>query len=276
MTPLTLKTMVIAAGIVVFLFGCGQQPPTALENPDTSDVVASLQWPIAETSQAGLTKVVFQVTGKDMDTLKQELLPEAGQIQTILKVPSGNSRIFKVTAFKNTAAVMSGLDTLNLAKGASVKLNLQLNFIYPAITLTPVQKTVAVNDTFTVYFKVHKVDSLSGVGVRLSYDNTKLDVQDLGREDAFLSSNGGTVVQLQFNRDASHGQVNLVLGIIGSKQAVSGAGLVGRVRFKALAANTTSELTLVADPLVDSNLGLLNNKGTYLSAFALGSKIICR
>lgn len=276
MTPLTVKSMVVAAIIVVFTMGCRQQPPTALAHLDSSDVVASLQWPVAETSQAGFSKIVFQVTAKDMDTLKQELLPEAGQIQTILKVPSGNNRIFKVTAFKNTLAVMSGLDTLNLAGGASVNLNVKLNFIYPAITLTPVQKTVAVNDTFTVYFKVHKVDSLSGVGVRLSYDTAKLEVQDLGREDAFLTGNGGTIVQLQFNRDAALGRVNLVLGLIGSKQAVSGAGLVGRVRFKALVANTTSELTLVADPAVDSNLGLLNNKGTYLSAFALGSKIVCR
>jgi hypothetical protein len=276
MTPLTLKSIVIAAGIVVFTLGCQQQPPTALDHWDTSDVVASLQWPIAENSQAGFTKVVFQVTAKDMDTLKQELLPEAGQIQSILKVPSGNNRIFKITAFKNLTAVMSGSDTLNLASGKAVNLNVKMNFIYPAMTLSPVQKTVAVNDTFTVYFKVHKVDSLSGVGVRLSYDKTKLDVQDLGREDAFLTSNGGTIVQLQFNRDAARGQVNLILGVIGSKQAVSGAGLVGRVRFKALVGNTTSELTLVADPLVDSNLGLLNNKGTYLSAFALGSKIVCR
>lgn len=264
------------AGITVFAMGCQQQPPTALDHLETSAVLASLQWPVAASSQAGFSKIVFQVTANDMDTLKQELLPEAGQIETVLKVPSGNNRIFTVTAFKNTTAVLAGVDTLNLSGGKSINLTLTMNFIHPAITLSPVQKTVAVNDTFSVYFKVHKVDSLAGVGVRLSYDKAKLDVQELGREDAFLSGNGGAIVQLQFNRDTARGEVNLILGIIGSKQAVSGAGLVGRIRFKALVAGTTSELTLVADPLVDSNLGLLNNQGAYLNAFTLGSKIICR
>lgn len=271
-----LNKITAVAAIAIFTAGCQQQLPTAQGHMETSAVVASLQWPLAASSQAGFTKVVFQVTAKDMDTLKQELLPEAGQVETVLKVPSGSNRIFSVTAFKNTTAVMAGVDTLNLAGGSKVTLSLKMNFIYPAITLSPLEKTVAVNDTFSVYFKVHKVDSLSGVGVLLTYDNTKLEAQELGREDAFLSGNGGTIVQLQFSRDAARGRIHLILGLIGSKQAVSGAGLVGRVRFKALAGNTTSELTLVADPLVDSNLGLLNNKGAYLNAFALGSKIICR
>jgi hypothetical protein len=264
----------LAIGTVVLF--CQRSTPTAPEPVQISDVTASLALPITDAGVVGFTKVTIQVTAKGMDTLRKEILPEAGILKTTLQVPSGNNRIFKVTAFINSTAVMAGADTLNLASGKTKNLNLKMQFLIPAITLTPTEKVVALNDTFSVYIKVHKVDSLSGVGARLTFDKSKLEAVDVGREDAFLNSKGGTIVQLQFNRNNTLGQVNLVLGLIGPQHAVSGEGTVGRVRFKALTANTNSELVVIADNTVDSNLGLLNNKGIYLNAFTIGSKVIFR
>lgn len=266
----------LALLIATLLWSCRQSAPTAPAPDKSGDAIASINLANWDAAVVGFTKVIILVTGKDMDSLRKELTPQAGVLKDTLRVPSGNRRIFQVTAYKNTTAVMAAGDTVNLAAGKTVALTLKMSFLIPAITLTPTEKTIAVNDTFSVYFKVHKVDSLAGVGVRLTFDKNKLQAIDLGREDAFLTSRSATIVPLQFSRDNSLGQVNLVLGLIGPQQAVSGEGLIGRVLFKALTSGASSELVLQADNSVDSNWGLLTNQGVYLNAFTIGSKVTVR
>jgi hypothetical protein len=262
--------------IATFLWSCQRTTPTAPTLDLAGDAIASVTLPALDAGVVGFTKVVILVTGKGMDTLRKELMPQAGVLKDTLKVPSGNGRIFKVTAYKNSAAVMAASDTLDLAAGKKIELPLKMSFLIPAITLTPTEKTVALNDTFSVYFKVHKVDSLAGVGFRLSFDKNKLQAMDIGREDAFLSSKGSAIFPLQFNRDNTLGQVNLVLGLLTPSLAVSGEGLVGRVRFKVLTAAGSTELALDADNTANSNWGLLTNRGVYLNAFTIGSKVTVR
>ncbi len=268
--------LMLALLIATLLWSCRQSAPTAPAPDKSGDAIASINLANWDAAVVGFTKVIILVTGKDMDSLRKELTPQAGVLKDTLRVPSGNRRIFQVTAYKNTTAVMAAGDTVNLAAGKTVALTLKMSFLIPAITLTPTEKTIAVNDTFSVYFKVHKVDSLAGVGVRLTFDKNKLQAIDLGREDAFLTSRSATIVPLQFSRDNSLGQVNLVLGLIGPQQAVSGEGLIGRVLFKALTSGASSELVLQADNSVDSNWGLLTNQGVYLNAFTIGSKVTVR
>jgi len=276
MSPIKISSAFVIALIVAANVCCQKMTPTAPETFASHDAIASFSLPGMDAGVVGFTKVVIQVTGKGMDTLRKELIPSAGLIKDTLKVSAGSDRIFSVTAFKNSTAVMAAADTVDLAGGKKVNLNLKMAFLIPAITLTPTEKSVAQNDTFSVYFKVHKVDSLSGVGARLTFDKTKLQAVELGRVDTFLASRGGSVVQLQFNKDNASGIVNLVLGLIGPVQAVSGEGLVGRVLFKAITPATQTELTVTADNSIDSNLGLLNNKGLSMNPFTIGSKVIIR
>jgi len=266
-------SLMITALAWAVVLNCQRQSPLTPERLDTEDGIASLSLAQLDALSTGLTRIVVTATGAGMDSIYKEIIPTAGLLRDTLRVKAGDRRIFTVTAFRNSSAVMAAGDSVNLAAGKTVNLRLKMTFLIPAITITPTEKAVAVNDTFSVYFKVHKADSLAGVGLRLLFPQDALQVVDLGREDVFLSSRGGTVWQFMFNRNNTSGEVNLVLGVLGSGKSVSGEGLVGRVCFKAIKATAAATLTLIADPAVNSNFGLMNNKGTVLDAFTIGGKV---
>ncbi len=273
MSTLRKCSLMIAALAWAAVLNCQRQTPLTPERLETEDGIASFSLSHLDALSTGLTRIVVTATGAGMDTIRKEIIPAAGLLRDTLRVKAGDRRIFTVTAFRNSTAVMAAGDTVNLAAGKTANLRLKMTFLIPAITITPTEKTVAVNDTFSVYFKVHKADSLAGVGLRLLFPQDALQVLDLGREDVFLSSRGGTVWQFMFNRNNTSGEVNLVLGVLGLGKSVSGEGLVGRVCFKAIKATAAATLTLIADPAVNSNFGLMNNKGTVLDAFTIGGKV---
>jgi len=146
---------------------------------------------------------------------------------------------------------------------------MKLEFQVPALTLTPIDTTLAKNSTFTVFVRAHHVDSLCTIGTKLLFDPARLQVVELGREDDFLKKNGGAVTQLQFSRDNVAGEVKLLLGVFPAGKSVSGEGKIARIVFQAVG-SSVAEIDL---SLSGMDLGLYDQHAVLMPAVALGSRI---
>jgi len=256
------------------LFSCEKAPlnPAAAEGP--ADVLASFSLPKIAVTDAGLTRAVFVVLNAARDTLLSDTseVAQNGYIRAKLKVPAGQNRLFQVSVLQGSRAVLTGSDSLDLKGGAQVELKMTLNFLVPALTLSPIDTTVTKDSTFAVYIHAHHVENLCTIGTLLTFSKDSLQVVDLGREDDFLKQNGGAVTQLAFTKDNANGRVKLVLGIVPIAKSVSGEGTIARVVFKALQGPSTA-LHLSLDNTVDGTLGLYDQMLNLMPAVALGSQI---
>ncbi|MBN2356154.1 hypothetical protein JXO59_08575 [candidate division KSB1 bacterium] len=269
------KTSAMAvASIVCFYFSsCNQPTPNAPTPVNIAHVFADISLPKSIEQSATITRAVFLVTAADMDTIREEIqITGMGHVTAELKVPAGNERLFSATLLQDTLAVLYGQDMLDLKSGQHLELKMTLQFLVPALSLSPIDTTAARDDLFTVYINAHRVDSLCTIGTQLLFDPTKVQVVDIGRDDDFLKTNGGAIAQLQFTKDNNAGRVKLVLGIFPAAKAVSGSGRIAHVVFKALE-GPDADLILSLDNQADADLGLYDNMANLLYAVALGSKI---
>ncbi|HOT96116.1 MAG TPA: cohesin domain-containing protein [bacterium] len=262
-----------AAGLLALLAACSQPLSTEPENADDARVTATFSLSKAAVLKTGISRLVITVSGTGMKTMTLDTTVSAaaeGRFQTTLKVTPGKNRLFQVSAFQDTLLVLTGKDSLDLKAGQKTALRLTLQFQVPALTLTPIDTTLAVNSTLTVYVKAHHVDSLCTIGTKLKFDPAKLQVVELGREDDFLKKNGGAVTQLQFSKDNTAGEVILQLGIFPAGKSVSGEGKIARILFKATA-TSTADIDL---NLKGTDLGLYDKRANPMQAVALGSHIV--
>ncbi|HNW58333.1 MAG TPA: cohesin domain-containing protein [bacterium] len=260
-----------ATALLALLAACAQPLSPEPEPAAEARVTAAFSLSKAALLETGISRLVLSVSGSGMKTMSIDTAITAeGRFKTTLKVAPGKNRVFRVSAYQDTALVLAGSDSLDLKAGQKTTLNLTLKFQVPALSLTPIDTTLAANSTFTVYVKAHHVDSLCTIGTRLKFDPAQLQVVELGREDDFLKKNGGAVTQLQFSRDNSAGEVNLQLGIFPAGKSVSGEGRIARVVFKAMTAST-AEIDLL---LHGTDLGLYDKNAQSLEAVALGSRIV--
>lgn len=267
---------IISLVALVVLLGTACEEPMLVEPSAASYARVTANFSLLKTAMtgSGIDSLAVQVTGAGMDTMTMAIPVTAeGQIRLEMKVPSGSNRVFSVAAYREDTAVMAGRDSLDLKAGKDAVLNMKLGFLVPALSLTPIDTTVAVNSTFTLYVRAHHVDSLCTIGARLKFDPARLQAVDLGREDDFLKKNGGAVTQLQFSKDNTAGEVNLLLGIFPATKSVSGEGAIARIVFKAVT-GPAAEVGLSIKQTDGSDLGLYDQHANLMPAIALGSRII--
>ena len=262
---------VLAVGLLLALTGACEKPlSTAPEPPGAAGATASFTLSKATLLETGISRLVITVTGAGMKAVTVDTAVTAeGQFRTDLKVAPGKNRLFEVSAYQDTLLVLAGSDSLDLKENQKVTLRMKLEFQVPALTLTPIDTTLAKNSTFTVFVRAHHVDSLCTIGTKLLFDPARLQVVELGREDDFLKKNGGAVTQLQFSRDNVAGEVKLLLGVFPAGKSVSGEGKIARIVFQAVG-SSVAEIDL---SLSGMDLGLYDQHAVLMPAVALGSRI---
>ncbi|HNY92200.1 MAG: hypothetical protein BWY77_01587 [bacterium ADurb.Bin431] len=261
----------LAVGLLLALAGACEKPLSmAPDYSGVSEATATFALSKATLLETGISRLVISVTGEGMKAVTVDTAITAeGQFRTDLKISPGKNRLFRVSAYQDTLLVLAGRDSLNLKEGQKVTLHMKLDFQVPALTLTPIDTTLARNSTFTVYVQAHHVDSLCTIGTKLLFDPARLQVVELGREDDFLKKNGGAVTQLQFSRDNTAGEVKLLLGVFPAGKSVSGEGKIARIVFQAVG-SSTAEIDLSLNGV---DLGLYDQHAVLMPAVALGSRI---
>ncbi len=256
-----------------YLSQCNHADPISPQAEKSTEVSIQFTLPKAANSNSSITRAIMVVTAANMDTIRKELVTaSAGSFRDTLRVPSGKDRTFQVTLYQNTFAALKGEQTIDLPAGKRIELRLKLQFLLPALSLSPIDTTVAKNGLFTLKILAHRVDSLCTIGSKILFDPSKLQVVDMGRDDDFLKTNGGTIAQLQFSKNNATGEIKLVFGIFPAAKSVSGDGQIAHVVFKALNGSTT-EIIPSLDNSVDPDLGLYDKSANLMNAVALGSKI---
>jgi len=244
------------------------EPPS---NGETA-ISASIDLSQTQLTANAITDILLQVSGVGMDTIRKHLTLNGSKATIQLKVKAGKSRAFVATAFQGTTAVLSGSSTLDLEAGKSTNVAIQLNFLIAVIMLSPPDTTVAKDASFTLYIKARHVTDLCTFGAKISFDKTKLEVLDLGREDTFLKSNGGAINQLRFTKDNTLGKVEMVLGVFPAAASVTGDGKIGKIVFKAPVAGM-ADISISMDATADADLGLYDKNANLLNSLALGSRV---
>ena len=262
---------VLAVSLLLVLTGACEKPlSTTPEYTGTNGATATVALSKATLLETGISRLVISVTGEGMKAVSIDTAITAeGQFRTDLKISPGKNRLFEVSAYQDTLLVLAGSEILDLKEGQKVTLHMKLHFQVPALTLTPIDTTLARNSTFTVYVQAHHVSSLCTIGTKLLFDPDRLQVVELGREDDFLKKNGGAVTQLQFSRDNTAGEVKLLLGVFPAGKSVSGEGKIARIVFQAVGSSAT-EIDLSLNGV---DLGLYDQYAVLMPAVALGSRI---
>ncbi len=261
--------------LLAFTFSCNQAVPIEPPNSEEAAITASIDLSHTQLTASAITDILLQVSGAGMDTVRKHLTLDGTKATAQLKVKAGKSRTFTATAYQGATTVLSGSSTMDLAAGKSANVAIRLNFLISAIMLSPPDTSVAKDASFTLYIKARNVTDLCTFGAKISFDKTKLEVLDLGREDTFLKSNGGAINQLRFTKDNTLGKVEMVLGVFPATTSVTGDGKIGKIVFKALAAGTAN-LTISMDTAADADLGLYDKNANLVNSLALGGQITIR
>ncbi|MBN2412800.1 hypothetical protein JXQ31_14015 [candidate division KSB1 bacterium] len=259
--------------LFLIFFGCSRMFPDGPEKLNDVAVTASLQMPHRGLSAEMITKILLEITGTDFKTIEKELTLTGTKAKTSIKVPADKKLTFKATAFQDTIAVLQGQADVKAKGGDQVSLPIKLDFLVPAMILTPPDAVIKAGDTLTVYLEARAVSDLSTIGARIKFEQTSLDIIDLVREDDFLKKNGGSVNQLPIPTDDNQGIMDVVLGVFPASTAVSGSGKILRIVFKATQADT-ADLTITLDNAFNSDLGLFDKNANLMYSLALGNRII--
>ena len=260
--------------LVLFSFipGCSQLAPNGPKDLRKAAVSASIKFAYQGFSPESLTKIVIEVTHSDIDTIRKKLTLGAGGAKGQIEVPMGKLLTFTAIAYQMATPVLSGSTQFKPEADKTANIQIILDFLVPALILTPPDSTIDMGDQITVYLQARHCTDLGTIGARICFDNTKLKVMELGREDDFLKSNSGAINQLKFTKDNESGTVDIVLGVFPASAAVSGDGKIGKIVFKTLAGGAAN-LTISLDNSVDSDLGIFDKNADLIQALALGSSI---
>ena len=275
MNERSIYKLFIAFVLAIFLtalFGCGRLVPIEPKAINETAVSASIKFPYKGLSPQSLTKIVVQVTHADIDTIRKELILSAGGAKGQLEVPTGKLLTFTAIAYQGTTAVLSGSTQVKPEAGKTATVQILLNFLVPALILTPPDTSLSLGSEVAIYLEARHCTDLGTIGARLLFDNTKLQVVDLGREDAFLKSNSGSINQLKFSKDNTNGSVDVVLGVFPASAAVSGDGKIVKIVFKTVATGMAN-LAVSLDNAADSDLGLFDKNANLMDALALGGSV---
>ncbi|HOX86476.1 MAG TPA: cohesin domain-containing protein [bacterium] len=266
------KHLLISACLFLTTLACQSLAPTEPHGGDVITVQTALDLTAAGLSTTGLSRLALEVSASDMDTVRTDLTLSDGYARASLKVPAGKNRTFTALGYRQSDLVLRGSTTKDLQKGKEVKVEIEFDYLLPTVILSPPRLTVAADSQFTLYLAARQMQKLAAFGARLTFDPTRLRVEELGRENAFLTSQGGSITQMQFSRNNTLGQVDVVLGVFPAAKAVSGTGNIARVVFKALQNGPTS-IELHLDKNTHADLGLYDDQAHVIEVLALSCAV---
>ncbi|MBN1540856.1 hypothetical protein JW992_01840 [candidate division KSB1 bacterium] len=266
------KHLVIIALFFAIGPACQSLAPTSPHAIETITVRTAFDLAASGLSASSLTRMALVVSAEDMDTLRTDLTLSGGHASGSIDVPAGSNRTFSALGYRGTDLVLQGSTKVNLEKGKETQVKIDLTYLLSTVILSPPRVSVAADSQFTLYLAARQVQKLAAFGARVVFDPTRLRVVELGRENAFLTSNGGSVTQMQFSRDNTLGRVDVVLGVFPASKAVSGSGNIARIVFQPLQSGSTT-IELHIDTETDADLGLYDDQANPIQALALACAV---
>lgn len=258
--------------LFLLMFGCATETPFSPQNIEHASVATSIKMSQNGYSAASLDSLLLEITGDGVKKIKKSLVIDGTKAYTQIDVPTGKQLRMEVTGYQDSTAVLYGVNDFTAEKGQTAPVQIKLDFLVPTIILTPPDSSLKKGERISVYLAARNVVEMATFGAQVQFDPTKLKVVELEREDDFLKSNSGSVMQLQFTKDNTAGTVNAVLGIFPASSGVSGSGNIGKIVFEALETDT-SDIAIRVDNAANSDLGLFDKNANLMYSVGLGSRI---
>jgi len=256
----------------VFYYGCSKDSPVAPPSTERSAIATSIRFSHVNFAASALDSLILTVTGEGVTQIHKSLTIEGTKARTQLEVPADKVLIMSATGYQDTTAVLYGEQQFTAEKGKVTSVTITLDFLVPTIILSPPDTTLQTGDQITIHLAARNVAEMATFGAQVEFDPTTLKVVELGRVDAFLKTNHGSVMQLEFNNDNEAGAVKAVLGIFPASAAVTGSGDIGEIVFEALQPDTT-DIRIRIDNLQNSDLGLFDKNADLMYSVGLGSRL---
>ena len=266
--------------IYIFLFftgllltmDCTKESPLTPKSVDQSAIAASIKLNQKGYAASSLDSLILEVVGEGIDKIKKSLVIEGTKAKTNVSVPVDKKLFMNVTGYQDTMEVLSGSTEFTAQKGATAQVQVKLDFLVPTIILSPPDTVIQKGNQIEVYLAARNVEEMSTFGAQVHFDPTKLQVVELEREDEFLKTKSGSVMQVEFTKDNSTGIVRAVLGIFPASSAVSGSGNIGKIVFEAIESDTT-DISIRIDNQENSDLGLFDKNANLMYSVGLGSRL---
>ena len=140
--------------------------------------------------------------------------------------------------------------------------------VEPTVLLTSSATGAAIGEIVTANLGVKGLSELASIGVKITYDPYKVEIAGMTRTDTWLTSNGGTIQQMEFSSDNTAGSAKIVLSIFPTSKAVGDTSEtihnIAQLRVKAKSAGTAT-LTVSINNAQDSDLGIFNKSANLVS-----------
>ncbi|MBN1561426.1 hypothetical protein JW998_14320 [candidate division KSB1 bacterium] len=265
-------SLLLLVGLLTLIVGCSQDSPLTPEVVTKAGVATSIKLAQRGYAASSLDSLILIVTGEGVDRIKKSLVIDGAKAQTLLQVPIDVPLKMEVTGYQDTTPVLYGSKDFTAEKDATAQVQIKLDFLVPTLILSPPDTVLQTGNRIHVHLAARNVVDMSTFGAEVHFDPTKLQVVELEREDAFLRSNRGSIMQLEFTKDNSAGTVKAVLGIFPASSAVSGSGNIGVIVFEAIAPDTT-DISIRIDNQAHSDLGLFDKNANLMYSVGLGSRL---
>ncbi len=266
------KYIVIVFSLLLLL-GCATESPFSPQHIEHAAVSTSIKMSQQGYSATSLDSLLLEVTGKGVKKIKKTLFIDGAKAYAQIDVPAGKELRMEVTGYQDSTAVLFGANDFTAEKGQVAPVHIKLDFLVPTIILSPPDTTLNRGDRVAVFLAARSVVDLATFGAQIRFDPAKLQVVELERQDDFLKSNAGSVMQLEFTKDNVAGTIDAVLGIFPASSGVSGSGNIGKIVFEALDTDTT-EIAIRVDNSQNSDLGLFDKNANLMYSVGLGSRLL--
>ena len=140
----------------------------------------------------------------------------------------------------------------------------------PMVLLTSEASSAVVGEVIEAELGVKAIGELAAIGVTLSFDIYKLEVVQLSREDEWLTSNDGTIQQMEFSTDEENGITKIVLAIFPRNESTVVGDesetfhSIASLRIRTLSAGNAT-MTVSIDNTADSDLGIFDANANLVS-----------
>ena len=205
------------------------------------------------------------------DSLHFKLPFEGASADTRLSIPSATPVRFLADAYKDSRVIMQGDTTITAGSGEKIDLNLSLEFVTPAVILTPSTQDVQAGDSVNFDVAVRAMQNKFYKAVtRIEYDPNILSFRSAEKDKEFLRQNAGDVtVQLT----DTEGLLIHDVEITPRASAVSGQGNLTTIRMQALRSGRVS-VTISNDPDVEEALGIYDRSDQLIPVVNLGCVVV--